>query len=127
MKILLKVNLVALTLLSITSGIAKIMLLPRELEFFEGAGFSSTLIVIYGVTQLAGGILLILRKVRSFAAIFLAANFFVSTIIILMDGEIAFGIFSILPIFMAAIVINETMKTHNKHMQPDPAKAGPLM
>lgn len=105
MKILKKVNLVLLTLLSVTSGIAKIMQLPQEIQFFGDAGFGETPVILFGVAQLAGGVLLVFQKVRELGAIIVAVTFCISTVLIFKDGKIAFGFISILPILMLGIVI----------------------
>lgn len=55
MKILKLINLVLLILLSLASGVAKVMLTPQEVKFFGDAGFSDTLILLFGAAQLLGG------------------------------------------------------------------------
>ena len=102
------VNLVLLTLLSATSGIAKIMLLPQEVEFFGSAGFTQTSLMLFGVAQLTGGIFLIFNRMRVAGAAIMTVTFVASTILIFMDGKIAFGIFSLLPALMAVLVIRTT-------------------
>ena len=107
MKILKKVNLVLLVLLSITSGTAKVMQMPQEVKFFGDAGFSDTSIILFGVMHLVGGILLVLQNTRKLGAVTMVVTFGISTIIIFTSGKLAFGFFSILPILMAGIIIKE--------------------
>ncbi len=110
MKIFKIIILVLLILLGISSGTAKIMLIPGEMEFFQGAGFSKTLIVLFGITQLIGGILLVFKKVRKQGAIIIAITFCISTVFIFLSGKIAFGFFSILPILLAGIIVKGNVK-----------------
>ncbi|MDH3646497.1 MAG: hypothetical protein OER80_06970 [Gammaproteobacteria bacterium] len=111
MKILRRVILVLLILLGIASGISKIMQTPQEMEFFQGVmGFSANTIVLFGVAQLAGAALLVFQKTRIVGALILAMTLLISTIIIFMAGKIGFGFFSILPILMAGVVINDSVK-----------------
>ena len=102
MKVLRIVNLVLLVLLSVTSGITKVIQMPEELKFFRDVGFSSTILVMFGVAQLVGGVLLISPKMRKLGAIIVGVTFGISTILIFKSGNAAFGLFSILPILMCA-------------------------
>lgn len=112
MKILRIANLVVLVLLSISSGISKIILLPQEVEFFGGAGYSNTLIIMYGAAQLAGAVLLIFRKARIAGAATMAVTFAISTIVIFANGNVVFGLVSILPILMAGFILTSARDTH---------------
>ena len=103
METLKTVNLVLLILLSLAEGM--VMQMPEDMKFFQDAGFSDTLIILFGVAHLTGGILLILPKMRKLGALIMVVTFCISTIIIFISGTIAFGFFSILPILMAGIVI----------------------
>lgn len=108
MKIVNKINLILLTLLGLTSGVAKLMQLPDEVKFFLAAGFSLNLLLLLGASQLVGGVLLLFRNLRIPGALALAITFLVSTIAIFASGNVAFGVFSVVPIVMAFFVIIET-------------------
>ena len=110
MKIVIMINLVLLTLLSLASGVAKVMLQPQEIAFFGGAGFSEAMIVVFGVAQLIGGAILALKKVRKLGAIIMALTFGVSSALIFMSGNVTFGLISMLPILMAGVVIKGSTK-----------------
>ena len=45
-----------IALLSIAAGLAKVMQTQQELEFLQGVGLSSALIVAFGLVQISGGI-----------------------------------------------------------------------
>ena len=111
----LSVLIIAITaLLSIAAGLAKVMQAPQEVDFLKSAGLSLTLIVVFGLVQVLGGILLVSQKTRMVGAILAASAFAVSTILIFMGGDLAFGLFSILPIALAGVIIYQSARTaHN--------------
>ena len=96
--------LVVLILLSLSAGVAKVMKVPNEVEFFQGAGLSLGLLLALGFVQLIGGALLAFRRVRMLGAIVAALGFGISTVAIFLSGQAAFGVFSLLPVMMAAFV-----------------------
>lgn len=118
MKITGRIFLVLLVLLSCAAGIAKIMQLPAEMKFLQGAGLSANMVLVFGLAQLLGGIGLIFKKTRIVGALVVALMLFISTIIIFMSGNIAFGLISALPILMAAlIIVMEVNDLNNQSMQ----------
>ncbi|MBL4661056.1 MAG: hypothetical protein JKY19_11930 [Alcanivoracaceae bacterium] len=108
MKIANTIILVLLTLLGISAGVAKLMQMPQEVEFLNNAGLNNTAIILFGVLQVVGGILLIFTKTRKIGALITAIAFAISTVIIFMAGNLAFGFISILPILLAAFVYHRT-------------------
>jgi hypothetical protein len=103
-------------LLSVAAGVAKVMQAPQEMEFLQSVGLSSTsLIMVFGLVQIAAGLLLVLQKTRLPGAVLAAAAFIVSTVLIFIGGDLAFGLFSILPIVLGGIVIYQSARvTDNK-------------
>ena len=89
----------------------RIMQTPQEMEFLQGAGLSPGLIVVFGVVQILGGLLLVPRKTRMIGAVIAATVFAASTALIFMGGNLAFGLISILPIALAGIVIYHSSRT----------------
>ena len=108
MNILRKINLVLVTVLSIAAGIPKIMQIPNEVGFFETVGLGANSVVVFGLLQLAGGLLLVSQKTRMWGASVVALMFLGSAAMLLLTGAIAFGFVSVLPVLMAAIVIKES-------------------
>ena len=49
-------------LLSIAAGAAKVMQAPQEMEFLQSVGLSKSLIMVFGLVQIAVGLLLVLQK-----------------------------------------------------------------
>ena len=115
MKIINILIIVIIALLSIAAGLAKVMQAPQEMEFLQSVGLSKIIIFIFGLVQIAGGILLAPKKTRMFGAVLAASAFVVSTVLIFIGGNLGFGMFSILPITLAGVVIYQTARiTHNK-------------
>lgn len=105
-----KINLAVITLLSISAGLAKVMLMPQEVQFFENAGLGESTLLIFGLAQIIAGILLIIKNMRKWGAIFVAVMFILSTVMILSNGMIGFGIFSILPIVLTGFIIKNNLQ-----------------
>jgi len=102
-------------LLSVAAGLAKVMQTQQEVEFLQGFGLSTALIVAFGLIQILGGVLLVPRKTRLPGAVLVTSAFVVSTVLILIGGNLAFGLVSIIPIALASVIIYQSARTtHNK-------------
>lgn len=110
MSILLKVNLAILVFLAVSSGVTKIMLMPQDVEFFGNYGFTSPVLMAYGVAQLIGGILLIIQKTRFVGAVIVIITFLVSAVVLIMAGNIPFTIFTFVAMIMLAVVMKQSLK-----------------
>jgi len=88
MKIAYAILLVILTFLAVSSGMAKVLLMQQEVEFFGRYGFTNPLLITFGAVQLIGGILLPFKKTRFAGAAIVASTFLVSLVVLLMDGNI---------------------------------------
>ena len=110
MKIFQTVILVLLILLSFSAGIAKVLQVPDDVKFFQNAGLNLNLLMLLGVFQLASGILLIFQKTRIWGAIVLAVTLLISTIVIFINGQMLFGIISLLPIILVVIVVRKELE-----------------
>lgn len=104
MKILRIAALVVLVLISLTAGAAKVMRVPEEVAFFQAAGLSVAMLVALGTLQLLGGVLLIFARVRMPGAAIAALGLAVSTIVIFINGDVGFGLFSLSPLLLAGFV-----------------------
>ena len=114
MKILLRINLVILVFLAITSGIAKIMLMPQEIEFFGGIGFNNLMLIIFGVSQIFGGLMMTLSKTRFVGAIIVAITFAISAVALFMSEYIMVAIITCFTLLMLNIVIKHSYKAKSK-------------
>jgi len=101
-KIALLVDRVLLTLLGVSTGAVKIAGMEQEMLIFREAGFPDALTVAFGVLQLVAALLLIHPRTVRLGAAILIATFVVATGVLFVNGMVAFGIFSLLFIAMAA-------------------------
>lgn len=108
-----KIFIVAIVaLLSIVAGLAKVMQSQQEVEFLQGLGLSVFLIIVFGLVQIAGGVLIAPKKTRVPGAVLVTLSFAVSTVLIFMGGNVAFGLFSLIPAALAGMIIYQTSKSH---------------
>ena len=98
-------------LLSIAAGLAKVLQTPQEMEFLQGAGLSTGLIIVFGIVQILGGLLLAPGKTRMVGAVIAAAAFAVSAALIFVSGNLVFGLVSLLPVALVGIVIYQSSGT----------------
>lgn len=110
MKILKILIIAVVALLSIAAGLAKVMQAPQEMAFLQGVGLSPALIVVFGLVQLAGGVLLAPRKTRLIGAILAATTLALSTVLIFIDGNLGFGLVSLVPTALAGVIIYQSVK-----------------
>ena len=110
MKIMNIVLVVVITLLSIAAGIAKVMAVPEEVQFLQSFGFSLSLITVYGACQILAGCLLILPKTRLVGSIITMVAFALSTTLIFLSGNFVFGLVSVVPIVLTAVIFMKIRK-----------------
>ena len=92
MKIVSTIVLGILVLLALSSGAAKVSLMEQDVQFFGKYGFSSTILVLFGIAQLLGGLLMMFANSRFAGAAIVAATFLVSLVLLLMDGNVPMSI-----------------------------------
>ena len=105
MRILKVILLTIVVLLGLGSGIAKVMLLPNEVAFFGKSGLTEIGIQIFGTIQMIGALMLPFQKWCFLGSVILIITFLSSTALILISGNVAFGIFSILPIALIVLLL----------------------
>ena len=106
MKIASTIILVILIFLAIFSGATKIALVQADVEFFGKYGFSTPMLIAFGATQLAGGVLMSFPKTRFSGAAIVAITFVVSLVLLLVDGNIPVSIVT----FVATLLLGVVMK-----------------
>jgi len=114
MKILFYVILIILVFLAVSSGITKIILMQQDVNFFGQFGFTDTILIVYGATQLVGGILLALRKTRVIGAIVVAITFMISAIILAMSGNIPVTIITLICVSLLGFIIKRSFSSGAK-------------
>lgn len=110
--------------LSIAAGLAKVMQTQQEMEFLQGAGLSPAFIVVFGLVQIAGGALLVPGKTRMVGAVLAASAFVVSAVLIFISGNLAFGLFSTVPIVLAGVIFYQTARASYTKPIESAAKTG---
>jgi len=76
-----KLTIGALVFLAVAAGLSKLMLMQQEVNFFGTYGFDESLIIVFGIVQVAGGALLIFRDTRRVGAAFIAVTFLFSIVL----------------------------------------------
>lgn len=105
MKNALLVNLGLLVVLGAASGASKIARLPFEVAIFGAGGFSDKAIVMIGMTQVVGAIMLLLPSVRPHGGAVLAATFALFAVLTFMVGEVALGLVPLVFAAMGGLVV----------------------
>jgi len=107
MKVVSRIILAILTLLAVSSGITKILLMQQDVDFFGKYGFSSPMLIVFGSVQLLGGLLLVFPKTRIVGAAIVAVTFLVSLAMLLMDGNMAVSIITLVAILLLGVVMKQ--------------------
>jgi len=108
MKLASTVVLILLIFLAIASGLAKITLMQQDVDFFGKYGFSKPLLIIFGATQLLGGVLLPFRKTRFFGAAIVATTFVVSLVLLIAEGNIPVSIITLVATLLLGMVMKQS-------------------
>lgn len=87
MKLFINILVAVLALLAVASGIPKVMLMEQEVAFFGAYGFSDVLLIVFGISQLLAGVMLVFPKTRIAGALLLAITFAASLVMLLMSGN----------------------------------------
>ncbi len=105
MKYVFTVLLVLLIFLAVASGISKIALTQQDVSFFGKYGFSQPAVVAFGVVQLIGGVLMMVKRTRFIGTTIVAITFLFSLVLLLMDGNMPMSAATIIAtLFLAAIM-----------------------
>lgn len=111
MKVASTIVLVLLILLATSSGITKVMLMEQEVNFFGQYGFSNWMLVVYGLTQVAGGVLMIPGKTRLIGAAVVAITFLISLVVLIMDGNIPVSIVTAIATLLLGVIMQQSRTT----------------
>lgn len=103
MKNFLNIVLVLLVALSVASGIPKILLMQREVEFFTTYGFTNSLLIAFGTSQVIGGLLLAVPRTRLIGAACVSITFVISAVLLLLAGS--WGVAAITIVAMLLLVL----------------------
>jgi hypothetical protein len=116
MKTVINLVIIIIALLSLAAGIAKVTHSPQEVHFLQSFGFNDLTITLYGVVQVLASIVLSVgaifsnKRAKLAGAILVAMAFLLSSILIFVSGNWAFGLLSLLPVALTGQIINQTGK-----------------
>ena len=108
MKVVYMIIVVLLILLAVLSGTTKILLMQQDVDFFGKYGFSDPILIIYGLVQLIGGLLLVFTRTRFVGAAIVAITFLISLVVILMEGNIPVGIVTVIAILLLGVIMKQS-------------------
>ena len=111
MKTVSTIILVILIFLAVSSGITKVILMQQDVEFFGKYGFSNPILIIYGLVQLVGGVLLVFKRTRFVGAAIVAITFLISLAVLLMEGNIPVSIVTIVATLLLAVIMKQSWNT----------------
>jgi hypothetical protein len=114
MKAVSTIILVLLILLAASSGITKIMLMQQDVDFFGKYGFSNPILIVYGLVQLIGGLLLVFTGTRFVGAAIVAITFLISLGLILMEGNIPVGTATVIATLFAGVIMKQSWQTASR-------------
>jgi uncharacterized membrane protein YphA (DoxX/SURF4 family) len=121
MRALSKINLALVTVLSAAAGLPKVGRIPQEVQFFAESGLGTVALVVFGALQLVGGAMMISRRSRPYGAVVAAVMFLGSALMLLLRGQVGFGLISLLPVVMAASLARRTISDHDQTQSPSSA------
>jgi len=111
MKIINIILIALISLLSIAAGLAKIMQVPQEMEFLTLFEFTPSIILMFGVVQVLGGVLIAIPKLRLAGAILIIIVFLLSATLVFLTGNLSFGLISILPVAATGWIIYQNLNS----------------
>ena len=107
MQILKTTLLTILVLMSLIAGGAKIMQMPQELAFLSSLGMGERAVLILGIVQAAGGILLLPPRTRQIGAVVAIIALIVSGLALFASGNMGIGLITLFPIAIAISILTE--------------------
>jgi len=97
-----------IAILSVAAGLAKVMRSPQEIEFLQGLGLSIFVIMVFGLIQIIGGVLMAPERTRMPGAVLVTLGFVISTVLIFIGGNVTFGLISVIPAALAGVISYKT-------------------
>ena len=109
MKTIFNIVLIALIFLAVSSGVTKVILMQQEVDFFSQYGFTKPLLILFGIAQLIGGVLLGIPKSRVIGAVIVAITFLLSALMLLMASHVPMAIVSLVCTLLLGFVIKRSL------------------
>ena len=100
-----RIAIIFVAVLSIAAGIPKVLQSGQELAFLSALGFTGSAVAVLGVFQCAGGALLLWPRLLVPASVIAGLALLVSSIALLVGGNVPFGVFSLLPLVFLTVAV----------------------
>jgi len=110
MQILKIALLTILILMSLAAGAAKILQMPQELEFLSHLGMGARAVMLLGIIQAVGGVLLVPPQSRRIGALIAIVALIVSGLALFTSGNTGIGLITLFPIAIGVSVFLEGKK-----------------
>lgn len=105
---ILRISLITiLILMSLVAGVAKVLHLPQELEFLGHLGMGERAVMVVGVIQVLGGLLLIHPRTRRIGALLAVVALAVSALALFVSGNTSVGLITLFPIAIGISLVME--------------------
>lgn len=99
-----------LALLSLGAGAAKLMQVPQEIEMLQQIGLAAHHILFFGLWQIVGGALVTMRRTRLIGCGLIGVIMSITTVMILISGDIQLALFSLLTIVLVGFVAYQDIR-----------------
>ncbi len=104
--------LVILVLLAVWSGTTKLLLMQQDVNFFIRLGFTRLMLMTFGLAQVLGGLLMVFAKTRFVGTAVIATTFLVTLVMLIVDGNLAIGILTVIAILLLGVVMKQSRRTN---------------
>jgi len=82
--------------------------MQQDVNFFGKYGFSNPILIIYGLVQLIGGLLLVFTRTRFVGAAIVAITFLISLVVLLMEGNIPVSIATVVATLLLGVIMKQS-------------------
>ncbi|NKB32891.1 MAG: hypothetical protein GKR91_07315 [Pseudomonadales bacterium] len=97
-----------LVLLSVSSGVTKVLLMEQDVEFFGSYGFTNPILITFGALQILGGLMLLISKLRLAGALLVSVTFIISLVVLVLEQSIVPGLLTLISLALLAYLIRQT-------------------
>lgn len=105
---ILKITLLTiLVLMSLAAGVAKMLQMPQELGFLSSLGIGERTVLILGIVQALGGVLLVPPGTRRIGALLAIFALVVSGVALFASGNTGIGLITLFPIAIGVSIFLE--------------------
>ena len=97
-----------LVLLSVSSGVVKVMQMPQEVAFFAIIGFSKSILIAFGAIQIVSGLMMIHPKTRFAGALIVYVTFLISAVPLVLAEHRLLVMLTVVVIVLLGLVMRKT-------------------